>query len=168
MEKKDPLNEIPENTDLQSKCCSGKWWLCFWQMRVNGSVNGEKMKFRSSFSQLLHYFTFSRTNTSEWEGVEMLQLCMMFETRKKRKGAKGGKWELDSSGFYSVWSKDLNKPQYLLDYWAFVRRRQYNSAPSFRIGLLWSTHVHPLTKSYIVSNFYFDLIIFKVLQSMGW
>lgn len=46
----------------------------------------------------------------------MLQLCMMFETRKKRKGAKGGKWELDSSGFYSIWSKDLNKPQYLLDY----------------------------------------------------
>lgn len=142
-----------------------------------GSINGEKMKFRGSFSQLLPCFTFSKTDTSEWEGVEKLQLCMMFEWDKKEM-KRSKRWELDSSGFYSIMSKELDKPQCLLDYRVFIRRRQYNSAPLFRtvtfllmlerIQLVGSTHIHTLTKSHVVSNFYFDLIIFKVLQSMEW
>lgn len=176
------------------------------------------MEFRSSLSQLFHSFTFSSADISEWEGVEKLQLCMFDWDKKKVKRSK--RWELDSSGFYSAVTTELDKPRYLLDYWAFTRRRQYNSAPLYRIGLLsywclkgssWlevpmftqerSTSIlfggsfplllldlpfyiakrrspilfecpfflNSVTESYVVSNFYFNLIIFKVvLQSMGW
>lgn len=98
-----------------------------------GSVNGETVKLSNSFSQL-HCFAFAKTNTSKWKGVEKLQLCMMFYWDKKVKRSK--RWELDSSGFYSIMSTELDKPQCLLDYWTFIRRRQYDSVPLFRIGLL--------------------------------
>lgn len=198
-----------------------RWCLWFWQMRGKDQLDPsewKRMKFRSSLSQLLHCFTFSKADTSEWEGVEKLQLCMMFDWDKKEV-KRSKRWELHSSGFYSVVSTELDKPRYLLDYWVFRRRRQYSSAPWYRIGLLsywclkgstWleapmSTQersisilfggsfpllsldlsfyiakrrspilfefpffLNSLTKSYVVANFYFNLIFFKVLQSMGW
>lgn len=70
----------------------------------------KKMKLRSGLSQLLHCFTFSKADTSEWEGVEKLQLCMMFVWDKKEV-KRSKRWEPTSSGFYSIMSTELDKRQ---------------------------------------------------------